>query len=60
MVKEKHEHKFEPTTTVVPLHNYVVEHGKIVKDLITGKDILKQLKCACGATDTLDLERKKK
>lgn len=40
-----HEHTIEPYTTVVPLHNYVVENGKIVKDLITAIDVIKGFKC---------------
>lgn len=59
MVKEPHVHKFDiPQTKKVPLHNYVTERGKIVKDLITGADILKQRACICGAVETYSLKRK--
>ena len=60
MKQELHIHKFKPRKQVVPLHNYVTENGKIIKDLITGKDILKQLVCECGRVETTDLERKLK
>jgi len=58
MTKEKHVHDFQPAKKIVPLHNYVIENGKIIKDRIQGRDILKQYVCACGETQTADLERK--
>lgn len=57
-MKEVHAHDFKPIIITVPLHNYVYENGKIVKDLIAGKDKLKQLICRCGEEQTLDLTRK--
>lgn len=57
-MKEVHVHDFKLVTITVPLHNYVSEEGKFIKDLITGKDTLKQLVCACGEEQTLDLKRK--
>lgn len=58
-MSKDHVHDFKPAKKVVPLHNYVIENGKIVKDLITGKDTLKQFKCDCGVIETVDLERTK-
>lgn len=58
MKDKPHEHVFKLTTKTVLLHNYVIERGKIVKDLIAGKDTLKQFVCKCGKTETTDLERK--
>lgn len=58
-MKDKHEHVFKDTTSLVPLRRWVFERGRgQVKDLITGKDVLKQRKCKCGAVETYDLERK--
>lgn len=55
---DKHQHKWIKTETVIPLRNYVFENGKIIKDLITGKDTLTQYICKCGLIDTVDLKRK--
>lgn len=58
MAKQPHVHKFDnPQTKKVPLHNYVFEEGKTIKDLITGVDNLKQRICKCGAAETYSLER---
>lgn len=60
MSKEKHEHAFtEPTTKKVLLHRYESEDGQAKPVDTTGYDILRQLKCVCGAVETLDLERTK-
>lgn len=58
-MKTGHVHKFKPTSRVVPVHRYVVEQGKLVKDLITARDTLKQFVCSCGKTETVDVERVK-
>ena len=65
MIKQ-HVHKLEPTETVVPLHSYVHENGKIVKDLITGRDVLRGFRCTeplnkkpCPYTETIDIEHRK-
>lgn len=56
--KEEHVHKFDRVTTKVPVHNYVIEKGKPVKDLITAADTLMQFVCECGKVETYDLKRK--
>ena len=57
---EPHKHKFtEPFETVEVLRKYIKEDGKMVKDTMTGKDTLRHRRCACGAVETYDLERKK-
>jgi hypothetical protein len=58
MTKDKHVHDFAPHQSIVPLHNYIIEKGRIIKDLISGKDVLRQYKCKCGVIQTVDLERK--
>lgn len=56
--KEQHECKFDELAEVhVPIRRYVKEHGKMIADTMTGKDVLKQRKCKCGKTETYDLER---
>lgn len=59
MTKDKHIHKFKETKIVVPVHNYVFENGKVTKDLITARDVLKQYVCDCGRIETADLRRHK-
>lgn len=56
---EEHTHDFKPHTKTVLLGSYRVEDGKMRYVATNGKDILKQLICKCGATETVDLERKK-
>lgn len=53
-----HVHKFDtPTTTKVLLHSYRSEDGETKAVETVGYDILRQLKCACGKAETIDLER---
>lgn len=58
MSEELHTHEFKPTTQQVLLGCYRIENGKMRYVSTTGKDILKQYKCKCGITETVDLERK--
>lgn len=56
--KEQHVHKFESEQSIkVMLHKYRNESGKPEDIALTGYDILKQRKCACGKVETYDLVR---
>lgn len=53
----KHEHKYKLQTKHIPLHRYVKEDGKTIKDLITGKDVIQVLECSCGDFSVQSFER---
>ena len=56
-MKEPHTHDFKLITVDIPLYKYISEYGKPEKQFISGRDVLKQFKCVCGVTKTVDLER---
>lgn len=57
---EGHKHKYvTPHTTVVPVRRVYKENGKTMRDTMVARDKLLQRKCACGAVETYDMERKK-
>lgn len=53
-----HVHTLKRKNITVPLRKAIIENGKTVRDIIVGKDILKQLVCECGYTETFDSVRK--